>query len=192
MWRALREFEWDHNEAYKKMFQVGMPKRDLRIAPPSMVQGIRGLKYLMRIWPSWFDRVDQRLPGIRTAARYGKRALEPVLNEGETWEAVMYRLIEEARTKAPWLHDRMTLAVKQTLQRHNAHSNSPYPMTHAQYCASCRPSHPGCWEHLAKSLYNGDPWVHYNMDLPYLEPYELRPGAKPWFEPGKKGGGLTW
>lgn len=193
VWKYLKDNQFDYNMAYNQMFQIGIRMKQLRIAPPSMQQGMESLKYAIRLWPTWFDKVDKRLPGIRTAARYGRRALEPLLMPDETWEQVFERLVQDAKDRGiTWLYDRMVAGRRYALVGHAAHSNTPYPQTKDRHCALCPPKNPGSWEKLAKTLYNGDPWRHYNQNLQALEPYELRVGALPWFEDGKKGGGLHW
>lgn len=192
VWKAIKDFGWDYNSAYNGLFQVGCPKSRLRIAPPSMRQDIECLQYYLRLWPGWFDAVEARLPGIRTAARFGKRALEPMLGYGETWQDCYMRLLDEATIEAPWMASRMQRAMEFALRRHRSHSSVELPMTAGRCCKQCKPPSPGSWQGLAASMYNGDPWSHYNQILPPLEPYDLRSGAKGWFEKGKGKGALHW
>lgn len=188
VWRYIREFKLDYNTAYNKLFQVGVPRRSLRIAPPSMKQGMDTLKYALRLWPKWFDAVDARLPGIRQAARYGRRALKPYLLPGETWEDVYNRSRSEAEEYgAYWLVKRIDMARKVQLSEHANHASTPLPMTNREGCKQCLPKNPGSWQRLAETMYNGDPWSHGNQHIPYLEPPELREDAKYWFADGKKG-----
>lgn len=192
VWRAIREFKWDYNHAYDALYRIGVPKEKMRIAPPSMKQGMNLLKYLQRLWPFWYEKVETRLPGMRAAAYYGARALRPYLKKGETWDQCYDRLMQEsANAGAQWLVDRMEITRTQTLKRHTHHS-SVYPMTRAKGCSLCVPVHPGSWEDLCRTMYNGDPWSHYNQGLPPLEPFALREGAKGWFEDGKAGAALHW
>jgi predicted phosphoadenosine phosphosulfate sulfurtransferase len=191
VWKAIRDKGWDYNRAYNELFQVGVHKKRLRIAPPSMSQGMDLLKYALRLWPSWFDKADQRIPGIRTVARFGKRALMPFLNYNETWEQCYQRLIEDAEANAPWLAQRMHKALADHISHHAAHSTTPIPMVKQNRCLLCKPKNPGSWQGLCLTMYNGDPWSHNNQELPPLEPYTLREGAKGWFEKGKKGA-LHW
>jgi predicted phosphoadenosine phosphosulfate sulfurtransferase len=192
VWKAIGDFGWDYNDAYNHFYRIGVPKSRLRIAPPSMRQGMDTLKYLLRLWPKWFDAVETRIPGIRTAARYGRHALRPYLLPGETWEDCMQRLIRESDERAPWMAERQRRAVKYQLSSHSTHSTGPLPQTVARHCTQCTPSAPGSWEGLAVTLYNGDPWAANNHILKPLEPYELRAGARAWYEQGKAGGALHW
>lgn len=187
VWKFIKDYQLDYNTAYDTLFRVGVPKPRQRIAPPSMRQQMSSLKYYMMAWPKWFDKVERRLPGMRMAARYGRHALRPTLQPGETWEARMYRIIEEARRDgAGWLADRAEIAVQDAVQRHAVHSSSPLPQTASKRCRTCPPFAPGSWEGLAVALYNGDPWSTTCQRLSPLEPYVLRPGARPWSESGKK------
>lgn len=191
VWRAIREKGWDYNTAYNALYRMGVPKNRLRIAPPSMRQGMATLGTAQKLWPTWFDKVERRLPGMRAAAYYGRRALMPYLQRGETWQDVMDRIREDAVTSAPWMVARIDKAVKSALSRHKSHSTAPYPQTEKMKCTQCPPHTPGSWEKLATSLYNGDPWCNYNQDLEPLDPRELNPAKRGWYE-GKKRGRMTF
>lgn len=187
VWKAIGDLGWDYNRAYDAMFRAGVPRSRLRIAPPSMKQNIVSLPYAAKLWPQWFDKLDNRIPGMRAAAYYGKRALTPALKPGETWQTCYDRLMKEAEDAgAGWLVNRMILAREAALQRRARHSASEYPMLVKNACRVCPPKVPGSWEALCKTMYQGDPWRHYNQELPNLEPYEVRPGAKAWTDSGKK------
>lgn len=192
VWKAIGVYKWDYNEAYNHFHRIGVSKTKLRIAPPSMRQGMDTLKFVLRLWPRWFDVVEARIPGIRTAARYGRHALRPYLLPGETWQDCMMRLIAESDERAPWMAERQRRAVGAQITRHAAHSSAPLPQTASKRCTQCPPHAPGSWEGLAVTLFNGDPWATNNQSLDPLEPYELRAGAKAWFEQGKSGGALHW
>lgn len=193
VWKFIHDYKLDYNTCYNDLFRVGVSKPRMRIAPPSMKQGMETLKYLLKLYPKWFDAVERRLPGIRIAARYGKWALRPYLMPGESWEDCMRRLIRESdEHPAPWMAERQRHALTLQLSFHGTHSTVPLPQTANKRCTQCTPHAPGSWEGLCLTLFNGDPWATNNQSLKPLEPYALRAGMKGWYEDGKLGGALHW
>jgi predicted phosphoadenosine phosphosulfate sulfurtransferase len=87
VWLAHKRFGWDYNRAYDVLNRMGVPRKRLRIAPPTMIAyGFSTLKIAAAAWPKWFDRVCARLPGVRTAAMFGLRAVQPYRKYKETWQ----------------------------------------------------------------------------------------------------------
>lgn len=175
VWRAIRENHWDYNIAYDSLMKMGMPRARLRIAPPTLnYHGLEELQLAARIWPKWFDRVCQRLPGVRSVTLFGKRAAQPTRHGKETWQEVFQR---ECIEDAPgWIADRATQYSTQILRQHARHSTTPFPdMTP---CRSCF-RNVGSWRALCYALYNGDPFS-LKADLPYVEPEFFRAGAGRW------------
>jgi len=85
VWKAIGDNKWDYNKAYDTLMAMGIKRYALRIAPPTMnPAGLDLLMHASKAWPSWFDRVAERLPGIRTAAMFGPRAVLPTRHFGET------------------------------------------------------------------------------------------------------------
>lgn len=92
VWRAIKVNGWDYNEAYDVLFRLGVPGRKLRIAPPTLQPAsIELLQVAARAWPKWFDRVANRLDGVRAAARYGRHSVEPIRRSDETWQSCFER-----------------------------------------------------------------------------------------------------
>lgn len=173
VWRAIFDNGWDYNEAYDVMFRKGVPRKKLRIGPPSMnADSIGLLQEMQSAWPQWWDRVVDRLPGIKTAAQYGRRVLEPTRRLGETWETTFHR--ECIDTAPDWIAERAVMARDAILSTHRRHSTTPLP--EVTPCHTCS-GNSGSWRALAKSLYNGDPFSQKNTWLPYVEPEFFRPGA---------------
>lgn len=177
VWKAIKDNGWDYNTAYDTMHAMGVPRSRLRIAPPTMnAAGIGELAKAAAAWPKWFARVCQRLPGVRTAAQFGLRAVTPVRRLGETWEETFKReCIEQAPAK--WIADRATSAMEKMLSTHTHHSTSPFP--EVDPCYTCF-SNLGCWKSLALACYNGDPFSLKCGFLPYVEPDFFRDGAGKW------------
>lgn len=182
IWKAIADNKWDYNSAYDVMNRMGVPRRSLRIAPPTLNQAsIRYLSVAQKAWPIWFDKVCKRLQGVRSAAQFGPRSCNPNRRLGETWEQCFYR---ECLTDAPdWIAERAATLMNQKVRRHATHSTAPFP--ESKGCYECTAAN--SWKSLAYVLYNGDPFCLSQSELPYVEPDFFRPGAGTW-----GGGKPTW
>jgi predicted phosphoadenosine phosphosulfate sulfurtransferase len=176
VWRAISENHWDYNAAYNVMHRMGIRQTALRIGPPTMNAMAADLLVMAaKAWPSWFERVVERLPGIRSAGSFGKRVLQPSRRLGETWEDCFKReCIQEA---PPWIAERATKYMERMLSTHRHHSTSPFP--EVKPCYHCAANN-GAWRALARNLYNGDPFSQKCSGLPYVEPEFFRAGAGQW------------
>lgn len=176
IWLAVRDQKWDYNEAYDVMARLGVPRHDLRIAPPTMnAYGARFLGLAARAWPKWFDKVCERLHGVRAIAKYGVRAVQPQRRLDETWEGCFKRV---CLMDAPqWIRDRAEVAMNKVIHMHAAHSTVPLPESNP--CYHCY-GNIGSWKSLATAYYCGDPFSMKFDDMPYVEPEFFRPGAGTW------------
>jgi len=183
VWKAHKDFQWDYNKAYDVMFRMGVKKNDLRIAPPTLVTGgIRVLGTMRKAFPRWFEQVCERLPGVRSAALFGDRALKPSRRLGESWEECFQRTcIDEA---PEWIAERAARIRDTQVGRHGRHSTSPFP--EVAPCMLCGSPMLASWKGLTKICYMGDPFCLKQQAVPYVEPEYFRPGAGTW------GGKPTW
>lgn len=178
VWRAILEGGWDFNDAYKAMHRLGVKRKALRIAPPTMsAAGIPLLKVAQQAWPRWFDKVSDRCPGTRTAAQYGLRAVTPARRPNETWRETFER--EVIGKKSPgWIRDRATTVLERILKNHALHATTDLP--EVKPCWNCH-GELGSWKRLATRLYLGDPFsVSIGQILPPLDPEFFREGAGKW------------
>lgn len=178
VWRAILDGKWDYNHAYDAMHRLGVRRKALRIAPPTMnAAGIPLLKVAQQAWPKWFDLVAERCPGTRTAAQYGLRAVTPARQHGESWEETFDR--EVAGEKAPpWVRGRATEARDRIVANHERHATTPLP--EVKPCWQCS-GDLGSWKNLATFLYLGDPFsVKVGQMLKPVEPEFFRTGAGTW------------
>lgn len=110
VWRAPRIFNWDYNQAYDLMELAGISHHMQRIAPPYGEQPMQALWMFKKCFPEVWDKMGERVPGAKTAARYSRGTLygagqgaikETDLREGETWEqriiSVLQKYTEEER-----------------------------------------------------------------------------------------------
>tara|TARA_Y100000034_G_scaffold136186_1_gene211354 strand:+ start:416 stop:1558 length:1143 start_codon:yes stop_codon:yes gene_type:complete len=176
VWKFIKEFNLDYNKAYDTMLRLGMKPSQMRIGPPTMnVHGIDALKLASKAWPRWFERVCERLPGVRTGVQFGKRALTPLRRHNESWEDSFKRnCIEEA---PDWIAERSEKVMNTYLKRHTNHASTEFP--EVQPCMSCT-GNIASWKKLSESMYNGDPISLKAGFLPFIEPEFFRPGAGTW------------
>lgn len=180
VWKAIQDNGWDYNKAYDSMSKLGVPRHHLRIAPPTMnAASIEHLGVAAQAWPWWFDKVCERLPGVRTAAMFGKRSVTPTRRMGETWEEAFHRIcIDDA---PDWIADRARRARDRLLGAHGKHSTQPFP--EVKGCKHCSGGTSiASWKKLTYALWNGDPFSMKtdSLGLPYVEPEFFRAGAGTW------------
>lgn len=180
VWLAIQRNRWDYNSAYDVLHRLGLPKKDLRIAPPTQsAYGVRILQLAAQAWPQWFDRLATRVPGTRAVAKYGIKVVQPQRRLNETWETCFRRTcIEQA---PPWIAERASAAMDQILSAHHKHSGTPLP--EVSPCYHCF-GNAGSWKGLANIFYLGDPFgLKFNFsrqDMKYVEPEAFRPGSGKW------------
>lgn len=177
IWRAIHVNKWDYSKAYDVLYRSGAPRHDLRIAPPTMnAAGTRILGTAAAAWPRWFDRVQDRCPGVKSAAQFGIRAVTPNRRRGESWEQCFQR---ECVDNAPeWIAERATTVRRKVLHAHSNHSTAPLPEINA--CWQCA-GDVGSWRSLAQYLYLGDAFgLKTGSMLKPVEPEFFREGAGTW------------
>jgi hypothetical protein len=176
VWRAISIHGWDYADTYDVLNRLGLPRRKLRLAPPAMnMNGLDTLALAMKAWPQWFDKAAKRLPGLRTAAMFGRRSVEPIRRLSETWEQCFQRTcIDEAPA---WICDR-SMKGREILLRGHAH-HATFPLPEVEPCYTCF-GKMGSWKALTMCLYNGDPFSSRFIHLPFVEPEQFRPGSGYW------------
>jgi predicted phosphoadenosine phosphosulfate sulfurtransferase len=173
VWRAIHENGWDYNRAYDVMQRQGFKAASMRIAPLSMTPAeVPEVQMAARTWPGWFDRVCERLPGMRSVALFGVRVLEPTHHRSESWEQTFRRECVERAPK--WIADRCRVSEETILRAHRHHATGGLPDV-----ANCPHCHWG-WRRMALELFNGDAFSQHLESLPYVQPDFFRPGSGRW------------
>jgi predicted phosphoadenosine phosphosulfate sulfurtransferase len=104
VWRAPKLHNWDYNRGYDLMELAGIAHHLQRIAPPYGEQPMQSLWMFHKCFPDVWDKLGERVPGARTAARYARGALyhagqggvkETDLPEGMTWEQMVMAELEK-------------------------------------------------------------------------------------------------
>lgn len=168
VWKAIKEFKWDYNRCYDVLYKMGLAKKHQRLSQIAMaVSSTKALQKAAQAWPRWFDKVCDRLPGIRTVVNFGDRSLRPIRYTTETWEQCFQRSCID--TAPQWIAERSTWARNRVLANHAEHAKLPLP--DVTDCGICAMS----WRRLAWSLYHGDPFHIELMWMPDVEPSIFRP-----------------
>lgn len=75
VWTAPKMFGWDYNTAYDIMDLAGIRPNDQRCAPPYGEEPMRGLYQFKECFPDIWDKMQTRVDGANTAARYSRTEL---------------------------------------------------------------------------------------------------------------------
>ncbi|MHC4401042.1 MAG: phosphoadenosine phosphosulfate reductase domain-containing protein, partial [Planctomycetota bacterium] len=155
VWLAVKKQKWDYNHAYDELYKANVPRTQIRIAPPVLgQQSLHVLSAARTIWPDWFERLCNRLDGVRRIVTHGKRALIPERRSGETWEQCYMRVC--ANTGIKWIAHRAQQAMDCALRFHGQHSTLPFPeVTPCLLCSGDK--NLGSWKKLTFALFSGDP-----------------------------------
>ncbi len=75
VWSAPKKFNWDYNITYDILEKVGLTHLQQRCAPPYGEEPMRGLWQYSIAFPELWDKMQKRVPGAATAARYANTEL---------------------------------------------------------------------------------------------------------------------
>lgn len=181
VWKAILDNQWDYNKAYDVMVRHSVNKSAMRIGPPTMsAAGLSDLQLMYKAWPKFFDRVCDRLPGIRTAAIFGRSAVEPHRKLGDSWQETFKR---ECIDEAPdWIAERSIEVLRKIDHMHRRKGVSIPEIKSLNIGEPMIAS----WKKMTRIMYNGDPFCLKQDILNYVEPEFFRDGAGTW------GGKPTW
>jgi predicted phosphoadenosine phosphosulfate sulfurtransferase len=75
VWTAPAKFGWDYNSAYDVYTAAGLPLPSQRVNPPFGEEPLQNLWLYAVGFPELWERMLDRVPGARTAARYSRSPL---------------------------------------------------------------------------------------------------------------------
>ena len=140
IWRAPKLNDWDYNRGYDLMELAGIAHHSQRIAPPYGEQPMQALWMFKKCFPDIWDKMGERVPGAKTAARYARGTLygagqgairEEDLRENESWEdRIMQALEKYSEEERRWV----TNHLMKFIERHYKKTTdpilvSPHPVT---------------------------------------------------------------
>ena len=75
VWKYLIEGKFKYNKIYDKMYQLGLNLRQMRVSNLIHEKAFRCLVDLQELEPETYDKLENRLHGVHTAAIYGNENL---------------------------------------------------------------------------------------------------------------------
>jgi predicted phosphoadenosine phosphosulfate sulfurtransferase len=169
VWLAIKDHCWDYNSAYTDMLRAGWPRNQMRVASITLSSTtVKNLQHAKKTWPSWFDRVCDRIDGVVDLKSVAD--VFPKRSPGESWESFFWDICVD--TAPAWIADRARRVASHFKKRHANHSCEPFPDSEA--CVSCSSSK-GSWQQLVRSAYGGDPFSLSFSFLDQVDPASFRP-----------------
>jgi len=90
IWKYLIENELKYNKVYDKMYMLGGNLRSFRVSNLVHEKAFRCLTDLQELEPETYDKLEQRLKGVHTAAMYGKEnvmySIKELPENFKTWK----------------------------------------------------------------------------------------------------------
>lgn len=98
VWKYLIENNLKYNKIYDKMYMLGHDIRKMRVSNLVHEKAFKCLSDLQELEPDTYDRLEERLKGVHTAAIYSKESLvysiRKLPGHFETWKAYKDFLLE--------------------------------------------------------------------------------------------------
>ena len=144
IWRAPKIGNWDYNHAYDMMELAGIGHHLQRVAPPYGEQPMQSLWMFKKCFPTVWDKMAERVPGAKTAARYARGTLygagqgaisEADLRENESWEDRIMSLLDKySEEERRWVTNHLV----KFIERHYKKTTDPilvkpHPVTGVSY-----------------------------------------------------------
>lgn len=107
LWLLVKKEGWDYCTAYDYYEMLGVPAPSQRLAPPFGEEPLKNLALFAQAFPELWDRLQSRVPGADTAARYARSEVwaydqgKVELPEGETWPQYVKRLMMQHPDPVP-------------------------------------------------------------------------------------------
>ena len=90
VWKYLIEGDFKYNRIYDKMYMLGHNIRTMRVSNLVHEQAFRCLADLQELEPDTYNKLEERLQGVHTAAMYGKEnlmySIKKLPNHFATWK----------------------------------------------------------------------------------------------------------
>lgn len=98
VWKYLIENNFKYNKVYDKMYMLGGNLRHFRVSNLVHEKAFRCLTDLQELEPETYDKLEQRLQGVHTAAIYGKEdliySIKSLPENFKTWKEYKDFLLE--------------------------------------------------------------------------------------------------
>lgn len=167
VWTAPRMLGWDYNRAYDAMDKAGIPPSQQRAAPPYGEEPLGGLWMFRECFPEIWGRMQRRVPGAATAARYARTELYGwggiTKPDGMSWQEYIRHLLNKWEPNA-----RRTIAtmIQREVRRHYEKVKDPILST------APHPDTGISWGYLAKMAFRGNLKGRMTYPLPTGDEYD--------------------
>jgi predicted phosphoadenosine phosphosulfate sulfurtransferase len=78
IWKAIHSNKWDYCSLYDSYFQYGIPIRDMRVSNVNHETAVRSLYFLQEIEPHTWNKLANRLHGVKMAGSLKKDAFTTI------------------------------------------------------------------------------------------------------------------
>lgn len=173
VWKFIADNNLDYNTCYNSLLRAGVKKRDLRVTSMTIsMSSIRQFKLAAKIWPSWADRVANRIDGMRTVLTTEKH--HPLPRKGETWKNLYLRTC--VRGGPDWIRDLSEKVIQHYRNQHEKHGGNwdDFP-DEGKCCQRCLPNDSGSWKSFVVRGYAGFPLCISIPRYKIPHPNEFRP-----------------
>ena len=148
IWTATYKFGWDYNRSYDKMTKLGVPMRQQRVTVPFHQLTYVTTWYFPKIWPEFWERALDRVPGARAAVLYNHTSLYSGIGrpkEGYTWQDLIRYYLNRWPPR-----ERKILAdyIQSLIRSHYRYRKGPIPEDEPGYTVT--------WKRLALIAKQGD------------------------------------
>lgn len=132
VWSAPKKYGWDYNTTYDILEKVGLTHLQQRCAPPFGEEPMRGLWQYSIAFPKLWEKMQNRVPGSATAARYANTELYafgglPEKPADTTWE----EFIQYFLNKHPEPHrSKIAQVINDFVRNHYQKTSEPLMGTH--------------------------------------------------------------
>ena len=151
IWTAPKTYGWDYNTGYDVMTASGIPYSRQRCAPPYGEEPMLGLYQFAECFPEIWGKMQSRVKGADTAARYARSVLysfnsKPKKPDGMEWEEFIKQwVLKHPQPYAGIIAKR----IKTEIQSHYKKTNDPIMQ-------SAHPLTGVSWEFLLLIAVRGD------------------------------------
>lgn len=153
VWTAPKLLGWDYNHDYDYQEMNGYTSHSQRVGSPFGAEALRKLDMWPVLFPDRWEKMIDRVPGVRTAALYARSELYswgeyPTKPEGITWPAYVKQILDGLKPEARLHHSEK---VRKVLLTHKNNTGGALIAEKALH-----PDSGLAWDYLAMLAQRGD------------------------------------
>lgn len=149
LWKIHEELDWDYNEAYDKLQQLGYQPRQMRTAHPFHYLSLRAGegKRHRQMWPEEYEKWCRRLEGAQLGFEYGNQYAGPLAPADKTNREYASMLLQDLKEQDEETYEKVESQIQKRLDAHAEHSDEP--LRQVRDCPVCGHS----WWSMAEYIY---------------------------------------